>query len=181
MAGASNEFIWILTRELGRIGVRARGIRKLESKLRFGMQPYSLVQVSVVRGKSGWQLTGAEPLENFYFTFNQEPEKRRVLVRIVQLIRRLVHGERPDTYLYDTTERCLSYLRDHTLSSEDIRSVERLTVLRVLDALGYLERREKLLPYLKNTHFSDTALDQFRKISDEALTEINRTLGRVQL
>src|SRR6185369_4009724 len=63
--GEANRYITIFTRELGVIGAVEQGIRKIDSKLRYGLQDYAYVRADVIRGKHSWRITSAAPQNDF--------------------------------------------------------------------------------------------------------------------
>lgn len=130
--------IVLFTREAGLVYARAMGVRKERSKLRYGLQNFSTVRVSLVRGKQGWRVIGAERMHNLYFAADDR-EARAALLRTVKLVRRLVRGEEAHPALYDvlvdgvdTLARC---------APEAVVRTERLLTVRLLAALGYVAPR----------------------------------------
>ncbi|MEN9881380.1 MAG: hypothetical protein RLZZ308_563 [Candidatus Parcubacteria bacterium] len=81
----------IFTREYGLVMCHARGIRKLESKLRAHVMPRSVSLVTLVQGKEIWRLVGAEG-RICTSSFIHE---------VTQLLARFVRGEGSHKGLYD--------------------------------------------------------------------------------
>ncbi len=135
----------LFTREAGLIHARAAGLRRERSKLRYGLQDFSLVRVSLVRGARGWRLTGAEATRNLYFSAGSRAA-HGALLRTLRLLRRLVHGEERSPAFYDTLRDGLS-----TLSAASAPAAvrgERVLALRLLFALGYVSSDATLEPLL---------------------------------
>lgn len=107
----------ILTREFGLIRAIATGVRKETSKLRGAIEPVSVSNVSLVRGKEYWRLTSAE--------FIKRVERSKPL----ELVLTLVQGEDPNPALFDALE-------------ENLNSDETELVAKVLYHLGYLQERD---------------------------------------
>ena len=137
----ADKTIVLLTRDAGLVYARALGVRKERSKLRYGLQDFSCVRVSLVRGKQGWRVIGAERAHNIYFSVH-ERAARAALLRIVKLLRRLVRGEEAHPYLYDVVADGLSELAA-CACSDDYFLTERLLIIRVLAALGYVAPRPR--------------------------------------
>lgn len=70
--GEADKFFLIFTRELGLIEAIAQGIRKIESKNRYGLQDFSVSNISLVRGREVWRITNIIPQENLFSVFNGE-------------------------------------------------------------------------------------------------------------
>lgn len=136
---AADRFIALFTREAGLVHARAVSVRREQSKLRYGLQDFSLARVSLVRGKTGWRITGAERANNLYFS-TQDRKVRAAIMRVLKLVRRLVRGEEMHVALYDILADGLSVL-SACQEEETVRS-ERILALRILSALGYVAPKD---------------------------------------
>ncbi len=127
--GEADKFLFIFTRDLGMIGVSAKGIRLEKSKLRYATQDYSYGNFSVVRGKESWRLTGAEALKIY---------DEIQCVRIMSLVKRFVQGEEASSELFTTLERDMAVVsQEYPL--EILTKLEQLCVYRMLYHLGYIK------------------------------------------
>ncbi|MDZ4284360.1 MAG: recombination protein O N-terminal domain-containing protein [Patescibacteria group bacterium] len=135
----ADRMVALFTREAGLVYARAVSVRREQSKLRYGLQDFSLSRVSLVRGKQGWRITGAECEGNLYFAANNR-RSRGALLRTLKLVHRLVRGEETHVALYDLL---LDGLMELTLGQEsEIVRGERILSLRILSALGYVSPKE---------------------------------------
>jgi len=50
----------LFTEEVGMIWASARSVREERSKQRYALQDFSLIRVSLVKGKSGWRIGSVE-------------------------------------------------------------------------------------------------------------------------
>ena len=66
-SGEKNHFVTLFTREFGMIKAKAQSVRVMDSKLRYALQEYSYIEVSLVKGKDIWRITNALPIYNIYF------------------------------------------------------------------------------------------------------------------
>lgn len=64
-SGEADILATVYTELFGKMTFMAKGARKMEAKLRPDLQPYSLVELSFVRGKNNLLLTGAKTIETF--------------------------------------------------------------------------------------------------------------------
>lgn len=119
--GEADRIYSILTRDFGLIRAKCIGVRKSASKLRGSLEPVSLSNVSLVRGKEFWRLTSSELIRNF--------KKSKPLV----LLEKLVAGESPNPELFDAVENY-------------IESDEITLVAHILYHLGYLNKSDLELP-----------------------------------
>ena len=65
--GEANIILHVLTGDLGLITATAQAARLLQSKLRMGLQEYSHVSITCIKGKNGWKITNVMEKENFFF------------------------------------------------------------------------------------------------------------------
>lgn len=102
------------------IRASAIAVRKMQSKLRPHLTDFSLVSVSLVRGRETWRITAAR-------RFLAAPPH---LIRPLLLVRRLVHGEMAQPKLF-------SILREAFMGNMP----ETSAVLRILHELGYVDEK----------------------------------------
>ena len=69
--GEKHYFVNLFTKDFGMIRAKAQSVRVNVSKLRFALQEYSFVNISLVRGKDTWRITNAEPIYNIYFELKE--------------------------------------------------------------------------------------------------------------
>lgn len=169
--GEADKYIYLFTRDLGMVGVIAKGIRLECSKLRYAMQDYAHGNFSLVRGKEAWRLTGAEVLDTHYVA-------TPITAQILSLVRRLVQGEESEPTLYTLLERDLHDLCKAG-SGADINTLERMVVYRILYHLGYIQLSKE------NEHRLNLPLQEAAQISQKnmhtILQEINRALKAAHL
>ncbi len=86
--GEANKYVAVFTREMGLIRATVQSIRKSTSKLRYSLQNYSLARVDFVRGRDVWRITSAMPM-SLFDTALKDPQKARLVARVVMLLERL--------------------------------------------------------------------------------------------
>jgi DNA repair protein RecO (recombination protein O) len=180
-AGEANRFLYLFTEELGVIGAVAQGLRLGRSKLRYALPDYAYASISVLRGRNSWRLRSAHSIATVRESFSEAPLELRTFVQILALIKRLVPAEEPDLPLFGLVRASFIFLRDTTLTSEELADAECLVVLRILNVLGYLADRPQFKGLVVGKVFSREALGQVRACRREALFEINQSLEATQL
>ncbi|KND46832.1 MAG: DNA repair protein RecO [Parcubacteria bacterium C7867-004] len=128
----SASLITLLTDDLGLIRARAEGLRKPGAKLASALQTLSETEVTLVRGKEGWRLSGALLTEDHFRNLDQQGRLRAG--RVASLLLRLVHEEAGDSVLYDTYLDFLRALPEATEDAQD--ALECLAALTILRSLG---------------------------------------------
>lgn len=99
----------LFTREAGMLYAAARSAREERSRQRYALQDFSLVRVSLVKGKAGWKVGSIEALENFYHRAHDKSARGSV-VSVFRFIRRFVGSEEPAPALFDRLVRGLQVL-----------------------------------------------------------------------
>lgn len=172
--GEHDRSLLMFTRDAGMLWARAAGARGIKSKLRYALQDFSRVKVSLVRGKQSWRVTGVEPDENLYFAA-ADREGRAAVLRGIRLLRRLIQGEDTHPELFAIVRDGFSYFIK--LNSEH-KNAETLFALRVLYELGYIASEdtfdfaisalslEEAVEALKGRK---TAIDHIERALEEAL------------
>jgi hypothetical protein len=145
------------------------------------LQEYTNVEVSVVYGKGGWRITGAERPQNGYFQLTERRYQRVTLVRVLRLVRRLLQGQERNEYLFAVVERFLDTLITRSLTDDVCADAERLTVLRILHALGYVAPHDSFEAVLNTDELSHAMLVVARRERRPIVQEINRALSESHL
>lgn len=178
--GESNRFFYILTKDLGLLGVIAQGVRELKSKLRYSLNTLSHTHIDLVRGKEVWRATNTQNLRSFSSLLNDK-EKIALYARLSFLLRRLMPGESAHERLFEEFLSGLDFLERETLNTEELRSFETLAVLRILKELGYWGEAKKFEEFLGETQWSREELLRFSQVRIEANTYINHALRESHL
>lgn len=171
--GDANRALTLLTRELGTVVATAQSVRRERSRLRFALQRFSFAEVSLVRGRGGWRVTNAYPLENIFFSAT--PEKRCVIVNASKLLRRLLQGEFPDADLYDIVSSGFFALLD--VRQSDVQIFELMFVSKLLSNLGYDTHEGTLKPFKLGSFDNEALKERAVKERVKIVREINTALA----
>ena len=177
-SGEAGKYYLVFTRDLGMIGATAQGVRLSQSKLRYYTQDFALSLFSVVRGKEIWRMTGAKDIEGKGSISNTE--NRKLYVRILTLLKRLLPGEEKNERLFEIIECFHDFLVSENLGKEERESTEYLTVLRILNSLGYIHTQNLEL-FCNDNQLQREVLEQLKPQKDEVLKAINNALKESQL
>jgi DNA repair protein RecO (recombination protein O) len=99
----SNEVDRLLTiycQKLGKISVSAKGVKKVESKLRYSIEPISYVRMILVEGKNFLILKDALIIDQFLKT-KKDLEKIKIAKKLVQMIDEAIVGEEQDEDIWE--------------------------------------------------------------------------------
>ena len=131
----------LFTKRAGMLYASARSVREERSKQRYALQDFSLINVSLIKGKTGWRI-GSVDTEGNIFGSALSRSARGSVVRILKLLRRLVAGEEPHPELYDELVYALRYVASDIASHRTL--AEEIIEIRILSILGYIARTSEL-------------------------------------
>lgn len=140
----SDKAFLLFTREAGMLWATARSVREERSKQRFALQDFSLIKVSLVRGKSGWRIGSAESDRNYFTEASSAREARTATTTILRLLRQFLHGEIAQPKLFDDTNDALKNMGEVT----EHQTLVDIYSLRLLHQLGYVATSSAIEPYL---------------------------------
>jgi DNA repair protein RecO len=144
----ADKFFRIFTRELGLIEATAQGIRKIESKNRYGLQDFSISDISLVRGREVWRITNVIPQENLFAVFNVNfvvgkiNGKFETLLNVFSLLKQLIHGEERNENLFDLIIDGIDFLKNNDLKNNNLENFEILMKIKILYNLGHFDKSE---------------------------------------
>jgi recombinational DNA repair protein (RecF pathway) len=162
--GESGKFLLIFTKDFGMIGATAQGIRLDQSKLRYHIQDFDLANISIVRGKEVWRITGASEMDHENIT--------KVHIQILKLLKRLLQGEDKNEKLFEIIEE----LYKTKIENNDFEYIEIITVLRILESLGYIKENKKFIEILQSNKINSQTIDFAKTNKSLIVQEINTAL-----
>lgn len=176
--GEAGKYYSVFTRDLGMVFASAQGVRKISSKLRFVLQDFSYVKIDFVRGKDFWRITSASKT-NKLESISKRRETLEVFSNISRLLKRLLAGEEANEILFNDLLNGLSIL-EKCETTEELRNIEVVIVLRVLHNLGYIGTNEATDDIVKSPFEQDTVF-KVLKNRNKILSEINKALQESHL
>ena len=175
--GESSRKITLYTRELGLVHARAQGVRKLASKLRYGLVDHTLTQVSLVKGKSEWRIVGAV-YSDLLKDISTRRDGRVLVAHVFSLLERLIHGESSNFELFDVLVRGFKFVSSERGS---LYNAEIIFVLNILYHLGYLSKNDELGRFVEFSDWTAELVDAVASIRERAINAINRSFSETQL
>lgn len=131
----SDSLTALYTKEFGLVFANARGARNLRSKLRYALQPYSIVQLDLISIKGGFRVGS---VRSIVVPSALSLKTYSTLYKLSKLVRRLCAGEEKNIPLFQSLTETMSMLLSGTITDERIPSIELIAVLRTLFHLGYI-------------------------------------------
>lgn len=162
-SGEGSVRVHVYTEALGLVSALAKSAREERSKLRPHLTVGTFGHFDLVQGTNTWRVVGAVKTQNYYFAFTSK-EKQHSAARVLSLLRQLITGEEKDERLFKSVWEFLSALNE--VADEHVVRAERLVVLQVLGALGYVSK--EAVPTLKEEFdYSVRAFQELEAIEKE--------------
>lgn len=104
----------VFSKDFGKIKIVARSIRKINSKLKGGMEIFYLSDIAFVQGKHRKTLVDVASIEKFSNIF-ESPEKISVAHSIAQIINNFIKGEEQDERIFNFLHESFNKLNGYQL------------------------------------------------------------------
>ena len=127
--------VTVYSENLGKLELVARGTKKIKSKLAGHLEPISLAEIMVVRGKQ-YNYIGAAVSENCYGNIKNDLAKIKAAGEAIKVFNLIVKFGESDNDLYVLLNNYLNFLESADLNSDyDLSS--QLFIFKLLIKLGY--------------------------------------------
>ena len=132
----SNEVDRLLTvysEKLGKVNISAKGVKKVESKLRYSIEPISWVQMILVEGKNFLILKDSVVLNQF-LAIKKDLAKIKIIKKLADLIDEAIVGEEKDENIWKLLKFTLENVEAEEISLASV--VDDFSV-NLIKLLGY--------------------------------------------
>lgn len=185
----ADRFYTLFTKELGRVEVKVRAAAKSTSKLSGHLEPLTVIDALLMKGKYGWQLNNVVIVDK---PITSQPLASRMYGAVGTIVKSLIPIEQPEEEIYNDLIILLNYLKsvDDELNCRAglLRFVWRALALSGNDDIvsiieGQLDQSSKKL--LQSARLGEVLMVNSKNLSQaESYTEIicaERLEARVQL
>ena len=131
----SNEVDRLLTiysEKLGKINISAKGVKKMESKLRYSIEAISHVQMILVEGKNFLILKDAFIIDQF-LNIKNDLEKIKIAKELVDLIDEALIGEDRDEEIWKLILGTFKKINSGNITNREVSDFKK----RLIGLLGY--------------------------------------------
>jgi len=118
--GEADRLLFIFTEELGKISVLAKGARKIKAKLSGHLEPFSLTNLRLIKGRSLYTVIGAQLQKRF--AQPEELEKVAEAGFICEVLDKSLRDEAPHKDLFQSSILALSEVSKFGHPSPKVRS-----------------------------------------------------------
>ena len=133
--GEADRILTLYTRDRGRIGAIAKGVRRVKSKTGGRLEPFSLVRVSLYSGRSLYNVVGVDTLRPFQGV-RDELFRMEEGARLLSAVRHLFPEEEGHVQAFNLLVRGIARLNEAG-DAEAAANVVLATRLKLLAVLGY--------------------------------------------
>jgi DNA repair protein RecO (recombination protein O) len=138
--GEADKIITIFSRELGKVSLKAAGIRKLQSKRAGALELFNHVRIAAVRGRGNLDVLTEVDIQNTFSSWKHHLGRVNVAYQLVEVIDKLTPENQPHPQVFEILTGALSGI--NTLGS-DWKSHLDNWLLAILVDLGYWPINDK--------------------------------------
>lgn len=175
--GESNFVYKLFTRDLGLLYAHAQSVREMKSKNKYALQVGYPAEVTLVRGREVWRVTSAQHVPRHTTTTQATHMSRKILHLIATYS--AVEDVAPD--VFDITQYGTEAAT--VCQTEDVILVEAITVLRIMDKLGFVARPlEELViaSFLESHTYSEVDIEHARTHKQKLIARVNIALEEAE-
>lgn len=183
VSGEGSKILSILSKDIGLVRARAQSVREERSKLRYSLGNFTLSQIDLVRGKSGWRVISATAQENLAsFSNDKRAHALGAIKRISCLLEKLLPDEEKNEELFSDVVLALRALKSDAVSNESMQDFEVLLLMKILSRLGYWGEGAGFKSFLEPFEIDNpNTLASFMPVRSTAIRLINESLKETQL
>jgi len=109
--GEADRVFTIFTKDFGKLEILGKAIRKIQSKLRGGMELFYLSEVAFIQGKRYKTLTDAILIDSFP-NLRKDLLRLKIAYQIVEVLDNLIRGEEKDEKIWELLNETLEKLKE---------------------------------------------------------------------
>lgn len=134
--GEADQLFTIFTENFGRLEILAKGIRKITSKLRPGVELFSLSEIEFIQGKNYKTLTDAILIEKFK-NIKKDFQKLTLLYKIGEIVSFLTNQDEKDEKVWSLLKETFDKLNNPLFSFSQTNLIYFFFFWNLISFLGY--------------------------------------------
>ncbi|MDO8486645.1 MAG: DNA repair protein RecO [Candidatus Staskawiczbacteria bacterium] len=134
----------VFTSEFGRLEVFGKAIRKITSKLRGGIEIFSLSEIEFIQGKNRKTLTDTIIIEKFG-NIIQNPGVLEISYKISEVLDNFIRGEEKDSDIFILLNEIFNKMNNIKLQTSGIQLIYYYFLWNFLSILGYYPEIQKCI------------------------------------
>jgi DNA repair protein RecO (recombination protein O) len=130
--GEADRLLTVFSRELGKVRVVAKGVRKIKSRKAGHLEPFMHTALQLAKGRDWWIVTQAEVIEPFN-ELRTDLQKTGYASYVIELLDRFTYEDGPNQPLFRLALETLLRLA----KGDPLFTVIRYYEIRILDLMGF--------------------------------------------
>ena len=165
-----DQVISVYTKDLGKQDLLARGIKKITSKNSAYLEPFSFVDIEIIKGKELDYIGSVQPV-NYFKNIRQDLQKSLKAQLVVGLINRVVQVEEKDEKLFLLLKSWLEFLDNYIVISSETKCSREISliidgfIIKFLYLLGF--GAEEFLEIIEKNWDEITSLDFDKRLHNK--------------
>ncbi len=135
-SGESDIIFSVFTKDFGKIDVKGKAIRKINSKLKLGLDLSYFSEIEFVQGKSQKILTDATAIKTPKI-FLKTPKKTEIIFQICSLLDGFIKGQEEDKKTFELISEVFDRLYDFSLKEEKYQTIYQYFFWNFISLQGY--------------------------------------------
>lgn len=148
--GESDKIVSTFTKDFGRLNIIAKGTRGAKSKMGPHLDILNHVKISFIAGKEFWRLVNVEKISSFKF-LSKNIQNLHLSMKAAEILERLTQGEEKNENLWAIFLEFLKFADSVSRENNPIKIAQKITVLKILEALGYADNSKGILAEISLT------------------------------
>ncbi len=111
--GESDRMLTVYTQDFGKLRIFCKSIRKESSKLRSGSEPYCLIELEFIEGRSRKTLTDVKVIDSYSKT-SKDLQRITLVNRIAEDLNCIIKGEEKDQKVWNLLRKSLDMIEEGT-------------------------------------------------------------------
>jgi len=132
----------VFTQDLGRLEIFAKAIRKVNSKLKSGIDAFYLSEIEFIQGKNRKTLTDAILIKRFS-SISGNPKKLEISAKIAEDLSVFIKGQEKDEKIFNLLKDTFIKLNDYTLTPKTYTPIYIYFMWNFFSELGYAPETQK--------------------------------------
>ncbi|MDP2736294.1 MAG: DNA repair protein RecO [bacterium] len=128
--------VTVYSENLGKLELVARGTKKIKSKLAGHLEPISLAEIMVVRGKQ-YNYIGAAVSQNCYASIKNDLAKLEAAGQAIRIFNKIIKAEQADVEIFKLLNNFLDVLNEEATGKNSLELLLWLFIFKLLVKLGH--------------------------------------------
>ncbi len=169
--GEAEKLYIIFTEKFGKINAVGQGVRNLKSKLKYNLEPVSIINLALVATGESWRITDANGAASFK-NIKNDKNKFALYAKFAVFLNRMLQGQEKNQALWSQVFADLIFLEEENLTPKELSLLETVFIARALHHLGYINKSDFDF-FIEIARIDKTVLAESEKVQRIMVAAIN--------